>query len=141
MGAALTPGATVYLDTNTLIYLTEGDPAFKVQIGEVIAAIDHAQSRVITSELALTEVMVKPYRDHDETLINAYEQLFAALVETLPLRRDELLYAARLRADHAGLRTPDALHIATALLAEADVFVTGDAKLKNFAPALRKWIL
>ena len=138
---ALARGATAYLDTNALIYLTEGDPAFKSQIAAVMAAIDAARARVITSELALTEVMVKPYREHDEVLIADYERLFADLVSALPLRRDELLFAARLRADHASLRTPDALHLATALLASADVFVTGDAQLKHFAPTLLKWML
>jgi predicted nucleic acid-binding protein len=40
--------------------------------------------------------------------------------------------AATIRAVH-GFRTPDALHLATAHLAGADVFVTNDDKLRSFS--------
>jgi uncharacterized protein len=38
--------------------------------------------------------------------------------------------ATELRATH-GFRTPDAIHLATALVQHADTFLTGDASLKK----------
>ena len=43
--------------------------------------------------------------------------------------------AAALRARH-GLRTPDAIHCATAIHAGCDAFLTNDAKLLRLAPEL-----
>ena len=40
--------------------------------------------------------------------------------------------ATEIRAQH-GFRVPDALHMATAVLERADVFLTSDAKLKRFS--------
>ncbi len=47
--------------------------------------------------------------------------------------------ATELRARH-GFKTPDALHIATALDASADVFVTGDRALER-CPGIQVSIL
>ena len=48
--------------------------------------------------------------------------------------------AARLRADH-NLRTPDALHVATALHEEVDWLVTNDHRLRRVeAEGIRVWL-
>ena len=47
--------------------------------------------------------------------------------------------AAVLRAAH-GFRSPDAIHLATAVLAKADVFLAGDGNLAR-CPGLRVEIL
>lgn len=132
------PGAIVYLDTNPLIYLTEGNVQFKASIASVFAAIDGARARLITSELALTEALVAPLRRQDTELIAIYERLFDNFVQALPISREVLLLTARLRALTPGLRTPDAIHVATATLANADYFVTGDAGIKGLPPSMQR---
>lgn len=47
--------------------------------------------------------------------------------------------AAELRAQH-GFKTPDAIHLATALVQAADVFLTGDAGLTR-CPGLQVVVL
>lgn len=140
MGSIIKPSATVYLDTNAIIYLTEGNPNFKDSIEGLFVEIEQAGARLITSELTYTEVLVFPFRTGDMGLVMAYERLLDTLVETLPLGRQELFMAARLRANTPKLRTPDSLHLATAILADADVFVTGDGGIDVPAP-MQKYCL
>lgn len=130
-------GATVYLDTNAIIYLTEGNPDFKASIAGLFAEIEKAGARLITSELTYTEVLVLPFRTNDAELAAAYERLMETLVEPLPLGREELFLAAKLRATTPRLRTPDSLHLATAIRAGAAVFVTGDAGIDVPQPMLK----
>ena len=49
--------------------------------------------------------------------------------------------AAQLRADFNALKTPDALHLATALPHNCDQFWTNDTRLDLVAPSLVKNIL
>jgi predicted nucleic acid-binding protein len=47
-----------------------------------------------------------------------------------PITRDVLEQAAHLRAKYKGLRTPDAIHLASAMTRHCGAFVTNDVKLK-----------
>jgi predicted nucleic acid-binding protein len=67
----LAPGATVYLDTNALIYITEGRAPFRARIQAVLSEAVTARATLVTSELAITEVLVLPLRDRDNALIRA----------------------------------------------------------------------
>lgn len=134
MGLIIRPRATVYLDTNAIIYLTEGNSDFKASIAGLFVEIEQAGARLVTSELAFTEVLVMPLRDGNDELVADYERLLDTIVAPIPLGRQELFLAAKLRATTPKLRTPDSLHLATAILAGADVFVTGDTGIDVPAP-------
>lgn len=134
MGSIIRPGATVYLDTNAIIYLTEGNPDFKASIAGLFVEIEQAGARLVTSELTFTEVLVMPLRVGNDELVAAYERLLNTIVEPIPLGRQELYLTAKLRATTPKLRTPDSLHLATAMLASADVFVSGDTGIDVPAP-------
>lgn len=79
------------------------------------------------SELLLLEVLVKPIQRHDLLLETAFRQLLTETRELslLPITRAVLDSAGRLRAEY-GARTPDAIHLATALLAGCSFVVTND---------------
>jgi predicted nucleic acid-binding protein len=134
MGSIIRTGATVYLDTNAIIYLTEGNPAFKASMEGLFIEIERADARLVTSELTFTEVLVMPFRVGNDELVAAYERLLDTFIEPIPLGRRELFLAAKLRATTPKLRTPDSLHLATAILIDADVFVSGDAGIDVPAP-------
>jgi predicted nucleic acid-binding protein len=140
MGSIIKRFSTVYLDTNAIIYLTEGNPNFKASIESLFVELEKSGARLITSELTYTEVLVSPFKTDDVALASAYERLLDTLVEPIPLGRQEMFMAARLRANTPKLRTPDALHLATAILANADLFVTGDAGIDIPAP-MKKYCL
>jgi predicted nucleic acid-binding protein len=139
MGLIVSAGATVYLDTNPLIYLTEGNPAFKASIDKLFVDFEAAQARFITSELAYTEALVLPLRNANAELVAAYERLFDTLVHPLPVSRQVLIFVAQLRAETPSLKTPDAIHLATATLAKADGFVSADAGIKNLPAFMRRF--
>lgn len=135
MGAiAWQPGNRLYLDTNLFIYAVEAISPFAEQVRPLLQVADHGEIQLVTSLLALAETLVKPCRIQDEWLIATYRRLFtqppSGLV-VLPLDADILESAARLRAATSGLRLPDAIHLATAELAQCDVFLTNDKRLRN----------
>ena len=133
-------GATIYLDTNALIYMTEGSAAFKRHLEKFFEQIVDATARLVTSELALTEVLVHPIRDNNRKLLEAYNDLFEHFVNARPITRRMLIRAAELRAGPRKYRTPDAIHIATAEDAGAQLFVTGDSGIEIVLP-MRRYLL
>ena len=125
------PASRIYLDASVLIYLTEFDRNKTGALRALIGGHESAQAEFITSDLAYTEVLVRPIRAQHFDLIQAYERLLTVFVKPLPVSRDVLCLAAKLRAATPAQKTPDAIHVATAILAKADVFVTGDKDIKN----------
>lgn len=74
-------------------------------------------------------------------LVADYEELFRQPgIRLLPVTRPILREAARLRADVSGLRTPDALHAATALLHGCAMFLTNDKAFRR-VPGLSLTVL
>ncbi|OLE23642.1 MAG: hypothetical protein AUI36_33350, partial [Cyanobacteria bacterium 13_1_40CM_2_61_4] len=91
--------------------------------GEIIA---------VTSELTIAEVLVKPKRDANIKLEEAYLRF---LLPTKSLRnsavsREILEAAAGIRAT-SPLRLPDAIHWATAMIENCDSFLTNDDGFKS----------
>jgi predicted nucleic acid-binding protein len=79
--------------------------------------------------MACLECRCKPLRDHQADLLHLYEIFFAS--KEVDLREVDAAVvekATELRAT-LGLKTPDAIHIATAMLAGAAAFWTTDARL------------
>lgn len=120
-------GKTVYADSNVFIYTVEGIEPYAQALRPLLASVAAGETRVVTSELTVAEVLVKPLRLADAVLYQAFEDALAAPgVRLVPISYEVLLRTARLRA--AGrLRTPDAVHAATAQLSGCDVLLTNDA--------------
>jgi predicted nucleic acid-binding protein len=129
-------GALVYLDANILIRMTEGLPDDQNVIHAALLPYVEAQAVFVTSELSLTEVLVHPIRLKNQVRIERYNRLMTEFVEALPVSRDVLLTAATLRSDFPALRTPDAIHAATAILTKASAFLTGDRGIKTIPGSL-----
>ena len=119
-----------YLDSSAIIYLIEGSPIVRAQVAAHIAGADSDPAgRLITSHLARLECRVKPLRDGDAALLGTYDAFFTrARVLVVDLTAAVLDRATELRARH-GFKTPDAIHLASAMEAGADAFLTGDAGL------------
>lgn len=83
----------------------------------------------MTSRLAQLECRVKPLREKNARLLTSYDSFFVhSDLFVAEVTAEVLEFATRLRADH-GFRTPDAIHLATAIGAGAATFLTGDANL------------
>jgi predicted nucleic acid-binding protein len=130
-----------YLDASAIIYLIEAQsPLHAAAVHRVERLRDDPESRLLTSRLSLLECRVKPRRDGNDDLLAKYDAFFerrrlvivdvtAAVVER----------ATHLRARHR-FKTPDAIHLATAIEEHADLFLTGDNDLKR-CPDLKVEIL
>jgi predicted nucleic acid-binding protein len=130
--AQLTLSGRVYLDTNIFIYALEGYPVFRAVLTTLFEALDRGEVTAVTSELTLAEVLVKPLLDRHAERQAAYLQVLqpSTSLQIVPVSRDVLIAAARLRAD-ANLKLPDAIHAATAQLTSCDQFLTNDARLTS----------
>ncbi len=143
MGSLTLPvSGTIYVETPAVIYTIEAHPVYAPLLRPLWQAAQARSVQIVTSELTLLETLVHPLRNQDGALQAAYERLLLSTPEVtlLPIGLDVLREAARLRASIAGLRTPDALHAATALLAGCTLFLTNDAGFRR-VPGLPLTIL
>lgn len=126
-------GARVYFDTNIFIYLIEAGahPNMQRAIKTLFAACDVGHIAPVTSQLALGEVLPLPLRQNNQQLVQTYRDFFTmpSVLEVVPISLEIIDAAAVLRA-HASIKTPDALHVATALERDCTFFITNDAKIK-----------
>jgi predicted nucleic acid-binding protein len=134
MGKVSLPvSGTVYLDTQVIIYSVEKHPQFEPILRPFWMAAAAGSLQCITSELTLLETLVGPMKSGDAALASSYERLLASTdIRMVPISRAILLDAARLRAS-ANLRTPDAIHAATAIDAKCTSCITNDAALSRIA--------
>jgi predicted nucleic acid-binding protein len=120
----------IYLDACSIIYLVEAASPFHAAI--VRQLLQHQAdpaSRLITSRLSCLECRIRPVRDNDHNLLAAYDRLFGAnRMLIVEITAEVVASATTLRARH-GFKTPDAIHLASAIEEEADLFLTGDSSL------------
>jgi len=130
----------LYLDANPIIYSIEGVPDFRTSALAWIERAEAPDGAVITSRLSRLECRVRPLRDGNTELLARFEGFFAREgLELAEITAEVVETATALRAAH-GFRPPDAIHLATALLAQADVFLTGDRNLAR-CPGLKVEVL
>lgn len=122
--------AKIYLDTCCFIYLVEGEPKWRAVVEQRLRSLEPI-SKLITSQLARLECRTKPMRDGNRSLLERYDALFGAdRVAVLDVSEQVIDRATELRARY-GLKTPDAIHLATAIESSAAEFWTADAALSR----------
>lgn len=117
------------LDASSLLGVVTGEPAFAC-LKSLLAAVDRGEVRLVESTAILVEV--RPHRDGDG---EENARVRGDLLALLQSRRTQLVdvntviarKAGQLAAE-LGLRTWDAVHLATAILAKVDVLVVRDGK-------------
>jgi len=122
----------VALDTCVLIYYFEENPEFHAPASEIINTVVAQGPEAAVSTMALLELQVGPYGKDAGDEADYYYDTLAVLPNFSwhPMTYEIADHAARLRAAH-NLRVPDAVHLATALEAEATLFVTNDRALPD----------
>jgi predicted nucleic acid-binding protein len=125
-------GSLVYIDSAPLIYFFEAKFEYFKELSALFNAFDQGKIELVSSTLTVTEVLAHPLRLGEVSLIKTYEGFFEnensiRLIDvSLPISK----LAAEFRATH-NLKTPDAIHVATAIKAEASCFITNDFQLKK----------
>lgn len=140
--AGVPDGSRILLDSVSIVYYLERNPRYFAAATEWMERVNAGALTAAASVLLLSEVLVPAYRAGNPA---AARQARAAL-ERIP--NFELVQvtsavsdvAARLRAEH-NLRTPDALHVATALNEGVGWLVTNDRRLQRVeAEGIRVWL-
>ena len=123
----------VYIDANVFVAAFENVGAHSDHAWWILHAIEQDEIMGVTSEMTLAEILVKPIEVGADDLVAAYQEMITSTsaFEALPVHRDILVDAARLRAQRASLRLPDAIHIATARVSSCTFFVSDDRRLNT----------
>ena len=131
-------GARIFLDSCITIYLIEEHEAYAAKIEALIASSLDADFAI--SDLTVMECLVGPLRSGHRTLEDKYNRWFQD-VKVFSVTRGIFTDAAKIRAEFPSLKTPDAIHLATALHYNCDEFWTNDERLSKVAPNIVRNII
>jgi predicted nucleic acid-binding protein len=121
------PGSRIALDTVSFIYFLERHPTYYRPAKDLFERIEKGKIEAVASTLVLTELLVPAFREEDSSSAHEVFRLLAHFphLKLIEVTANIAFEASRLRAE-SSLRTPDALHLATALMQKVDWFVTND---------------
>lgn len=124
----------VFLDTAPLIYYIEENSKYLPLLSNLFLANSNGEFLFQTSVITLLEVLVHPMRENEQQLVEEYQNILcnSPSIDILDLTIDIAIKAAALRAKY-GLKTPDSIQVATALIAKAEYFLTNDIRLKSIS--------
>lgn len=122
----------IFLDTAPVIYFVERNPEYFARVEPFFQRLEAGDFVAVTSPITLSECLMHPIRDGAVELREAFEAAITfgcntsfVVVDAAVSRR-----AAELRVQY-GFRLPDALQLATAMVAGCDAFLTNDLRLRQ----------
>jgi predicted nucleic acid-binding protein len=127
LASALAGHQLIALDTSVWIYHFEGSTAYGRTADAVLEAVSQGRVAAVASELVLLELLVAPLKKAAQDAADEIEMtlLHFPHLRLEPVTRGVLVRAAEIRARY-GLRTPDAIMVATAVESGATLAVTND---------------
>ena len=123
--------ANIFWDTNLFIYLLEDSPTFAQAVEDLRRRMLRRKDRLLTSAMSLGEVLTKPFSTGNTALADRYRKYFAApnvIVSAFDSGAAEAY--AHIRQDRS-IQPADAIQLACAVSAEADLFITNDDRLSQ----------
>jgi predicted nucleic acid-binding protein len=119
-------------DTAPLVYFMENNPTYIVRMRSIMKQVASGHPTGKASFLVLAEVLVQPIRTSNKTLVQQYENVLvnSSDFQLVPIGEAVSRKAAELRATY-NLKTPDALHVASAIVSGCDAFLTNDTGIKR----------
>jgi predicted nucleic acid-binding protein len=123
---------TFATDTMVFIYHFEDHKRYAPITEILFGAWENGTHHGVTSVITLLEVLVKPKKDNNQDAIRDYKDLLLTFpnLSVFGVGSECAEIASDIRARY-GIRTPDAIQIATALLEHATAFITNDDQLKQ----------
>lgn len=120
----------IFWDSNLFIYLLQDHPEFAQAVADLRRKMLERGDQLLTSALTLGEVLVKPLALNDLDLCQTYEQMLGNAAVVLPFDGKAARRYAVIRKDRS-VKAPDAIQLACASEAGADLFVTNDRRLQG----------
>ena len=126
-------GRTVAVDTSPFMHYVERRSQYLPELTEFFGLVATGEIRVVTSVIAYLECVVKPLRDDRPDAVKAFHRLLfhGDGIESVMVNETISHVAASLRAQRH-VKTPDSIHMATALARGARFFLTHDKRLRSF---------
>lgn len=127
---ALAGVSRLFLDTAPVIYFVERNPQFVDLVDPIFDRLETDITAVV-SAITLSECLVGAIRlglvDLEQAFVDVLQQEQVVFVE---INANIAREAARIRV-HYNLQLPDALQVATAIIAGCEAFLTNDTALKR----------
>lgn len=117
-------GALVLVDTAPIIYVLERDPQFAPRFRPLFERQGAGGIQFAVTTMTIAEVLTGPIKAGEEALAKRYRAVMESW-QVVNLTVDIAESAARFRAS-LGLRTADAIQIASAIAINADALLTHD---------------
>lgn len=120
------------LDTNVFIYFLEDHPRYGTWCASLFNLIERGHNPAVTSTVTLLELLVQPYRDQKDELVQKIFALTSTYpkLEWVPVTMSLADRAAELRARYR-LSTPDAIQLAAAITHKATRFYGNDRSMRR----------
>jgi predicted nucleic acid-binding protein len=121
----------VYWDTMLFIYWLEAHPKHGVQVQQVYRRMVQRGDQLCTSVFTMGEVLTGAYKTGHQSAAEQIRKYFeSGSVRMLPFNLAAADRYAKIRAQHR-VSPADAIHLATASLAQVDVYISNDQHLKR----------
>lgn len=122
----------LYVDANILIYLFEENIAFHERVAVAFGLAQQLGIKLFTSQITITECLNGAHRDKNSELARLYLDMFSDqnFITVIPIHIKTCVEAARLGAEQ-GLKTIDAIHLASSIAVECNAFLTNDARFRS----------
>ncbi len=129
---ALASVQQLYIETAPIIYYAEDHHDYSDKMQAIFLRVNMGSIEAVTSVITLTETLAKPLKTGDKIVEQAYRSLLQHTqnIRLIPIDADVAERAADFRARY-NLRTPDALHLATALASSCQAFLTNDLTFRR----------
>lgn len=119
----------IYWDTMVFIYWLENHPQFAKRVDAIRSRMQQRQDHLITGAFTFGEVLAGAYRKGASQLADETRRLLQSVVsEVVPFTLDTAGHYARIRGA-SSIAPADAIHLASAAQAGADLFLTNDKTL------------
>lgn len=118
----------VFFDTNVFIYMFEGLEPNRGRTLEIRKRILDRGDRIVTSAMTLGEVLVRPTKLGQTSLIEQYDHAIRTTAQVISFDPQIAWRYASLRATHT-IRNADAIQLACAAHFGVDLFITNDIRL------------
>ena len=120
----------IFFDTNVLIYMFEGLEPERTRMIEIRRRMLERGDQIVTSTMTLGEVLVKPTKLGQASLIEQYDRAVRSTAQVISFDAQVAWRFASLRATH-NIRGADAIQLACAAHAGVDLFLTNDQRLHS----------
>ncbi len=115
----------IHLDTMIFIYLLEGNKKYIDLVKPIFKLSEKKQVKIVTSIISYIETLSSPKLSDDQKTF--YSQFFTQAVNIFIKNVNyEIADQTTILRRKYNLKTPDAIQIATALTAKANLFISND---------------